>query len=99
MPDFPSLLQSLQSASSILLTGAERLRASQAEMGRTNRPVQDFHIELLRLRQNWRLKKVGNNIIGDLSYRSAGSMFRHVSGGLIHECQIGIAAKIMCISL
>ncbi|XP_050738195.1 mediator of RNA polymerase II transcription subunit 17-like [Eriocheir sinensis] len=74
---FLSLKKSLQSASSILLTGAERLRASQAEMGRTNRPVQDFHIELLRLRQNWRLKKVGNNIIGDLSYRSAGSMFRH----------------------
>ncbi|XP_071537710.1 mediator of RNA polymerase II transcription subunit 17 [Panulirus ornatus] len=69
--------KSLQSAATILLNGAERLRTSQAEMGRPNRAVQDFHIELLRLRQNWRLKKVGNTIIGDLSYRSAGSMFRH----------------------
>ncbi|XP_063842068.1 mediator of RNA polymerase II transcription subunit 17-like isoform X2 [Scylla paramamosain] len=73
---FLSLKKSLQSAASILLTGGDRLRASQAEIGRPNRPVQDFHIELLRLRQNWRLKKVGNTIIGDLSYRSAGSMFR-----------------------
>ena len=29
----------------------------------------DFHFELLRLRQNWRLKKVSNTILGDLSYR------------------------------
>ncbi|KAK8725170.1 hypothetical protein OTU49_010734 [Cherax quadricarinatus] len=74
---FLALKKSLQSAATILLNGAERLRTSQAEMGRPNRAVQDFHIELLRLRQNWRLKKIGNNIIGDLSYRSAGSMFRH----------------------
>ncbi|XP_045616724.1 mediator of RNA polymerase II transcription subunit 17 isoform X1 [Procambarus clarkii] len=73
---FLSLKKSLQSAATILLNGAERLRTSQAEMGRPNRAVHDFHIELLRLRQNWRLKKFGNNIIGDLSYRSAGSMFR-----------------------
>lgn len=63
-----------------MLNGAERLRTSQAEMGRPGRAAgQDFHIELLRLRQNWRLKKVGNTILGDLSYRSAGSMYRHVS--------------------
>ncbi|XP_027226461.2 mediator of RNA polymerase II transcription subunit 17 [Penaeus vannamei] len=74
---FLSLKKSLQSAATTLLSGAERLRTSQAEMGRPNRSVPDFHIELLRLRQNWRLKKVGNTIIGDLSYRSAGSMFRH----------------------
>ena len=35
----------------------------------------DFHFELLRLRQNWRLRKVGNSILGDLSYRTAGSRF------------------------
>ncbi|XP_042219140.1 mediator of RNA polymerase II transcription subunit 17-like isoform X2 [Homarus americanus] len=74
---FLALKKSLQSAATILLNGAERLRTSQAEMGRPNRTVQDFHIELLRLRQNWRLKKVAKTIIGDLSYRSAGSMFRH----------------------
>ena len=25
---------------------------------------------------NWRLKKVGNSILGDLSYRTAGSQFK-----------------------
>lgn len=45
------------------------MRASQNELAR-NRTTPDFHIELLRLRQNWRLKKVSNSIIGDLSYRT-----------------------------
>ena len=42
----------------------------------TNRNVEDFHFELLRLRQNWRLKKVSNTILGDLSYRTAGSQYK-----------------------
>lgn len=41
----------------------------------SNSSLQDFHIELLRLRQNWRLRKVGNTILGDLSYKTAGSRF------------------------
>lgn len=56
------------------MAGVEKLKASQSEVAR-NRTTIDFHIELLRLRQNWRLKKVGNNIIGDLSYRTAGSKY------------------------
>ena len=71
--------QSLNSASQILTNGADRLRNSHNDLTRS-RQTPDFHIELLRLRQNWRLKKIGNNIIGDLSYRSAGSQFKHVSG-------------------
>ncbi|KAJ3659122.1 hypothetical protein Zmor_010828 [Zophobas morio] len=66
--------KALAGAASVLLTGAERLKTSQNEAAR-NRAVPDFHIELLRLRQNWRLKKVSNTIIGDLSYRTAGSKF------------------------
>ncbi|XP_014244593.1 mediator of RNA polymerase II transcription subunit 17 [Cimex lectularius] len=66
--------KALAGAASVLLTGAERLRACQTEAAR-NRATSDFHIELLRLRQNWRLKKVSNTIIGDLSYRTAGSKF------------------------
>ncbi|CAB0034464.1 unnamed protein product [Trichogramma brassicae] len=58
---------------SILTTGTERMKVNLNEQARTRSP--DFHIELLRLRQNWRLKKVGNAIIGDLSYRTAGSKF------------------------
>ncbi|KAK9870163.1 hypothetical protein WA026_006253 [Henosepilachna vigintioctopunctata] len=66
--------KALSGAANVLLTGAERLKTSQTEAAR-NRTVPDFHIELLRLRQNWRLKKVSNTIIGDLSYRTAGSKY------------------------
>ncbi|KAL3267576.1 hypothetical protein HHI36_011694 [Cryptolaemus montrouzieri] len=66
--------KALSGAANVLLTGAERLKNSQTEAAR-NRSTPDFHIELLRLRQNWRLKKVSNTIIGDLSYRTAGSKY------------------------
>ncbi|KAH0567509.1 mediator of RNA polymerase II transcription subunit 17-like [Cotesia glomerata] len=66
--------KALAGAANVLLTGVERLRNSQNELAR-NRSTPDFHIELLRLRQNWRLKKVSNSIIGDLSYRTAGSKY------------------------
>ena len=54
------------------------MKVSQSDTTRV-KSNQDFHLELLRLRQNWRLKKVGNTILGDLSYRSAGSRFQHTS--------------------
>ncbi|KAI4497962.1 hypothetical protein M0802_006786 [Mischocyttarus mexicanus] len=66
--------KSLAGAASVLMMGTERLRSSQNELAK-NRNTLDFHIELLRLRQNWRLKKVSNSIIGDLSYRTAGSKY------------------------
>ena len=66
--------KALAGAASVLLMGAERMKNNQNELSR-NRSTPDFHIELLRLRQNWRLKKVGNAIIGDLSYRTAGSKY------------------------
>lgn len=65
--------KALSSAGAVLLNGVERLRAS--ETMRMTRNMPDFHIDLLRLRQNWRLKKVSNTIVGDLSYRTAGSKF------------------------
>lgn len=77
LPD-SAILQGLTAAANILLHGAERLKMSQADTNRA-RSNQDFHLELLRLRQSWRLKKVGNTILGDLSYRSAGSRF-HQTG-------------------
>ncbi|XP_075225487.1 mediator complex subunit 17 [Lycorma delicatula] len=66
--------KALAGAAAVLLTGAERLRTSQNEAARS-RSTPDFHIELLRLRKNWRLKKVANTIVGDLSYRTAGSKY------------------------
>ncbi|KAB7502690.1 Mediator of RNA polymerase II transcription subunit 17 [Armadillidium nasatum] len=73
---FLALKKSLNNAANILLNGADRLRSAQTDVTR-GRQNSDFHIELLRLRQNWRLKKVGNIILGDLSYRTAGSSFKH----------------------
>lgn len=61
--------KALGMAGNILISGAERLKRID------NGP--DFQIELLRLRQNWRLKKVSDNIIGDLSFRTAGSKYMH----------------------
>ena len=78
MASFPPVLLSLQVPAKILLSGAEHLRTLQQEVkgAHPSRSQEDFHIELLRLRQNWRLKKVGNSILGDLSYRTAGSLFK-----------------------
>lgn len=59
--------KALGTAASVLIAGAERLKRCD------NGP--DFQIELLRLRQNWRLKKVSDSIIGDLSFRTAGSKY------------------------
>ncbi|XP_043235603.1 mediator of RNA polymerase II transcription subunit 17-like [Amphibalanus amphitrite] len=64
----------LAAAAQILSEGAERMRENLAEQ-RRNRNNNDFYTELLRLRQKWRLRKVGNNIIGDLSYKQVGSRF------------------------
>ena len=33
-------------------------------------PRQDYYTELMKLRQKWRVKKTGNAITGDLSYKS-----------------------------
>ncbi|XP_043928132.1 mediator of RNA polymerase II transcription subunit 17 [Protopterus annectens] len=68
--------KSLGAASQIILKGAERLSKSVAE-NQENKRQRDFNSELLRLRQHWKLRKVGDKIVGDLSYRSAGSMFPH----------------------
>ncbi|XP_043360080.1 mediator of RNA polymerase II transcription subunit 17 isoform X2 [Dermochelys coriacea] len=68
--------KSLAGAAQILLKGAERLSKSVAE-NQENKRQRDFNSELLRLRQHWKLRKVGDKILGDLSYRSAGSLFPH----------------------
>lgn len=70
--------KALAGAASVPMMGAGRLKNCQNELVR-NRSTPDFHTELLRLMQNWSLKKVSNTIIGDLSYRTAGSKY-HQSG-------------------
>uniref|UniRef100_A0A8D0DPD6 Cofactor required for Sp1 transcriptional activation subunit 6 n=1 Tax=Salvator merianae TaxID=96440 RepID=A0A8D0DPD6_SALMN len=68
--------KSLAGAAQILLKGADRLTKSVAE-SQENKRQRDFNSELLRLRQHWKLRKVGDKILGDLSYKSAGSLFPH----------------------
>uniref|UniRef100_A0A7N6B1M3 Mediator of RNA polymerase II transcription subunit 17 n=1 Tax=Anabas testudineus TaxID=64144 RepID=A0A7N6B1M3_ANATE len=68
--------KSLATAAQLLLKGAEKLNKSVTE-NQENRRQRDFNSELLRLRSQWKLRKVGDKILGDLSYRSAGSLFPH----------------------
>ena len=69
--------KSLEAPAKILLQGAEQLAKLLQGGPKTSAPnVEDFHLELLKLRQNWRLKKVSHTILGDLSYRTAGSSFK-----------------------
>ncbi|XP_072021675.1 mediator of RNA polymerase II transcription subunit 17-like [Amphiura filiformis] len=70
---------SLTSAASILLKGAQGMTRPQNVAAGTAKVNQEseFHAALHRLRLHWRLKKVGNNILGDLSFKTAGSRFWH----------------------
>lgn len=72
--------RSLDAPAKILLAGAEHLRNLQSESNCSNSSKSDFHLELLKLRQNWRLKKVSNTILGDLSFRGSGSTYKQCSG-------------------
>lgn len=63
--------KSLATAAQLLLKGAEKLHKSLVE-NQENKRQRDFNSELLRLRSLWKLRKVGDKILGDLSYRSAG---------------------------
>ncbi|XP_071802562.1 mediator of RNA polymerase II transcription subunit 17-like isoform X5 [Asterias amurensis] len=72
--------KSLSGAASTLQNGATRMMRQPQTTTSSPQKTQhhnDFHADLLRLRQHWRLKKVGKNILGDLSFRTAGSRFWH----------------------
>ena len=63
----------LLAASKILLSGIDRLnKAEKQTSGLTS-----YHADLLKLRQRWRVRRVGEKIVGDLSFKSAGSDFWH----------------------
>lgn len=72
---FPKILpQNLSSAADIILKGAKRMETAVQERVdqklRQGQQQEDFHSELIGLRQKWRLKKTGASIMGDLTYRS-----------------------------
>lgn len=73
--------KSLATAGQLLLKGAEKLSKSVAE-NQENQRQRDFNSELLRLRSQWKLRKVGDKILGDLSYRSAGHTAAYLSTAL-----------------
>lgn len=63
----------LNAAAQIIQDGIDRMRKTQQEQQSRS---MDFHQELFKMRQRdgWKLRKVGNTIVGDLSYKS-GSYF------------------------
>ncbi|KAL9954998.1 hypothetical protein ACROYT_G042591 [Oculina patagonica] len=73
--------KSLANAADILLRGAQRMEDAVRERADQNSrqggSAKDFHSELMMLRKRWRLKRTGASIMGDLTYRSAGSQFRN----------------------
>uniref|UniRef100_A0A8C0X1P0 Mediator of RNA polymerase II transcription subunit 17 n=1 Tax=Castor canadensis TaxID=51338 RepID=A0A8C0X1P0_CASCN len=86
--------KSLAGAAQILLKGAERLTKSVTE-NQENKLQRDFNSELLRLRQHWKPRKIGDKILGDLSYRSAGSLFpHHATFEVIKNTDIDLDKKI-----
>lgn len=54
-------------AARVITDGAKRLERSERQP--------DFHQELQNLRQHYRLRRKGEKILGDLSYRTAGSTY------------------------
>ncbi|RWS12809.1 mediator of RNA polymerase II transcription subunit 17-like isoform X2 [Dinothrombium tinctorium] len=67
--------KALAASAAIIQNGVEFLKSHQNDATRSR--AMDFHSELMTIRQNWRMKKVGNTILGDLSYRSVGSRYPH----------------------
>ena len=67
---FNVTLQALLNAAEILSKGSERLKSIQQETVNKSQHSSEFYSELWQLRQHWRIKKVGDHILGDLSYRS-----------------------------
>lgn len=63
-------LQALQNAAEIFNKGAERIKKNYQESVEKLSKSSEFYSQLWALRQNWRIKKVGQNILGDLSYKS-----------------------------
>jgi len=68
------LLQNLSSAADIILQGTMRMETAVQERVSQQRKqgerTEDFHSDLIGVRQRWKLKKTGSNIMGDLTYRS-----------------------------
>ena len=82
----------LASAGATVQKGARALRtkknetvpnvAALANGGVSMKPVleksnDEYYVQLMHLRQYWRVKKTGMQVTGDVTYRSAGSMFWH----------------------
>jgi len=73
-----TMMQAMQNASVIFSLGAEKIKGIHKETVDSSQKQSEFYSELWALRQQWRIKRVGQHIIGDLSYKSG----ELVSGGL-----------------
>ncbi|VDO79410.1 unnamed protein product [Soboliphyme baturini] len=78
--------KSLCLASSVLLDFVERQK-QKLGVQQSQNDEQSFFRELTNLRRGWRLKKTGDVIYGDLSYRSFGPKFRPNATFEVHKKQ------------
>ena len=69
----------LARAGNIIAKGAISLqrKSSSSPLPQSETKGNEYYMQLMRLRQYWNVKKVGNVISGNLSYKSAGSKFWH----------------------
>lgn len=69
----------LARAGSIIAKGAAGLskKIDESEPIVVEENDNEYYMQLMQLRQYWRVKKTGNQITGDVSYRTAGSTFWH----------------------
>ena len=69
----------LARAGAIIAKGASSLstKKDKSEPIIVEESDNEYFMQLMQLRQYWRVKKTGHQIIGDLSYRTAGSNFWH----------------------
>nr|CAH8828725.1 unnamed protein product [Trichobilharzia regenti] len=99
--------RSIAAAADILIKGAERLRRRHSELAdarirrfnpsmlqHSDLPHNSFHMALMHLRQEWRLKLYQNSILGDVSLRSVGSHFKECGNFEIRESDIFADQKL-----
>ena len=60
----------MANANDIFVKGVEKLKGIPKQSAKAANESTDFYSELYALRQHWRIKKVGEHLLGDISYKS-----------------------------
>ena len=71
----------LARAAEVIRLGAKRMCTAKSKVDSETIDVDEaeneYYMELMKLRQLWRVKKTGSQITGDLSFKTAGSQYWH----------------------